>query len=59
MSMVLKGILRVIKGVFNNKILEHLYTLYGVKLSTTISYSPHSNSACEQFYNVLDDLLRT
>ena len=44
---------------FQNDILEYLYTLYGVKQSTTMPYNPCGNSNCERFSNMLHDLLKT
>ena len=44
---------------FNNSIMEHLYTLYGVRQSTTMPYNPHGNSTCERFNHMLHDLLKT
>ena len=45
--------------LFENAILEHLYSMYGVKQSTTILYNPHGNSTCERFNRMLHDLLKT
>ena len=44
---------------FENSILEHLYTMYGVRQSTTTPYNPHGNSTCERFNCMLHDLLKT
>ena len=44
---------------FENSILEHLYSMYGVRQSTTAPYSPHGNSTCERFNHMLHDLLKT
>ena len=44
---------------FVNEILEHLYTLYGLKQSTTTPYNPHGNATCEWFNHMLHDLLKT
>ena len=44
---------------FDNSILEHLYSKYGVKQSTTAPYNPHGNSTCERFNCTLHDLLKT
>ena len=44
---------------FDNKIIHHLCTMYGVKQSTTTPYNPHSNSKCEGFSQTLHDLLKT
>ena len=43
---------------FQNEILEHLYTLYGVKESATMPYNLHGNSTCERFSCMLHDLLK-
>ena len=40
-------------------ILEHLYTIYGVKQSTTMPYNPCGNSTCERFDHTLNNLLKT
>ena len=34
---------------FDNKIIHHLCTMYGVKQSTTTPYNPHGNAKCERF----------
>ena len=48
------------KGLsFDKEILEHLYTLYGVKQSTTMPYHPCKNPTCERLNCMLHDLLRT
>ena len=44
---------------FENTILEHLYTMYGVKQSTTMPYNLHGNSTCERFNHMLHNLLKT
>ena len=44
---------------FESSILEHLYTIYGVRQSTTIPYNPHGNSTCERFNHTLHNLLKT
>ena len=44
---------------FENTILEHLYTIYGVKQSTTIPYNLHGNSNCERFNHMFHDLSKT
>ena len=36
-----------------------LYTLYGVKQSTTMPYNLHRNFTCERFNHMLHDLLKT
>ena len=44
---------------FENAILEHLYSMYGVKQSTTTPYNPHGNSTYQRFNCTLQDLLKT
>ena len=44
---------------FNNKIIEQLCKIYGVKQSTTTPYNPHGNSPCEQFNCTLQNVLKT
>ena len=44
---------------FDNSILEHLYSMYRVRQSTTTPYNPHGNSTCERFNCTLHDLLKT
>ena len=44
---------------FENAILEHLYSMYGVKQPTTTPYNPHGNPTCERFNSMLHDLLKT
>ena len=44
---------------FENALLEHLYTMYGVKQSTTTPFNPCGNSTCERFSHTLHDLLKT
>ena len=44
---------------FVNDILEHLYTLYGVKQSTAMPYNLHGNSNCEKFNHMFHDLLKS
>ena len=44
---------------FENSILEHLYSMYAVKQSTTTLYNPQGNSSCERFNHTLHDLLKT
>ena len=36
-----------------------MYTLYGVKQSTTMSYNLHGNLTCDMLNHMLHDLLRT
>ena len=43
----------------DNSILEHLYSMYGVRQSTTTPYNPHGNSTCRRFDHMLHDLLKT
>ena len=42
-----------------NDILEHLYTTYRVKQSTSMPYNPYGNSTCERFNHTLHDLMKT
>ena len=44
---------------FENAILEHLYSMYRVKQSTTTPYNPCGNSICERFNHMFHDLLKT
>ena len=44
---------------FGNSILEHLYSMYGARQSTTTPYNPCGNSTCEMFNCMLHDLLKT
>ena len=44
---------------FENSMLEHLYTMYGIKQSTTTTYNPHGNSTCERFNHMCHNLLKT
>ena len=44
---------------FDSSILEHLYTMYGVKQSTTTPYNLHGNSTYERFNCMLHNLLKT
>ena len=44
---------------FDNSILEHLYSMYWVKQSTTTPYNPCGISTCERFNCMLHDLLKT
>ena len=43
---------------FENAILEHLYTMYGAKQSTTMPYNPCGNSTCERFNHMFHDQLK-
>ena len=42
---------------FDNQIMQHLYTLYGIEQSTTTPYNPHGNAQCEQFNCAMIGLL--
>ena len=44
---------------FDNKIIEQLCKIYGVKQSTTTPYNPCRNSPCERLNCILQNLLRT
>ena len=44
---------------FDNKIIEQLYKIYGVKQSTTTPYNPCGNSPCERLNCMLQNLLKT
>ena len=44
---------------FDNKIIEQLCKIYGVKQSTTTQYNSHGNSPCERLYRTLQNLLKT
>ena len=44
---------------FDNKIIEQLCKIYGVKQSTTTPYNPCSNSPCERLNCTLQNLLKT
>ena len=44
---------------FDNKIIEQLCKIYGVKQSTTTPYNPHGNSPCERLNCTLQNLLKT
>ena len=44
---------------FNNKIIEHLCKIYGVKQSTTTPYNPYGNSPCKRLNCTLQNLLKT
>ena len=39
--------------------LEHLYTMHGVKQSTSTPYNPCGNSTCEKFNHTFHDVLKT
>ena len=43
---------------FDNKIIEQLCKIYGVKQSTTIPYNPCSNSPCKRLNCMLQNLLK-
>ena len=44
---------------FNNKIMKHLYAMYGVEQPTTMPYNLCSNSYCEKCNHTLIDLLKS
>ena len=44
---------------FDNKIIEQLCKIYGVKQSTTTPYNPHGNSPCKRLNHTLQNLLKT
>ena len=45
---------------FDNKIIEQLYKIYGVKQSTTTPYNPHAKiSPCKRLNCTLQNLLKT
>ena len=44
---------------FNNKIIEQLCKIYGVKQSTITPYNPHGNSPCKRLSHTLQNLLKT
>ena len=44
---------------FDNKIIEQLCKIYGVKQSTTTPYNPRGNSPCERLNRTLQNLLKT
>ena len=44
---------------FDNKIIEQLCKIYGVKQSTTAPYNPHGNSSCKRLNCTLQNLLKT
>ena len=44
---------------FDNKIIEQLCKIYGVKQSTTTPYNPPANSPCERLNHTLQNLLKT
>ena len=44
---------------FDNKIIEQLCKIYGVKQSTTTPYNPRGNSPCERLNCTLQNLLKT
>ena len=43
---------------FDNQIIHHLCTVYGVKQSSTTQYNPCGSSKCERFNQTLHDLLK-
>ena len=44
---------------FDNKIIEQLYKIYGVKQSTTTQYNPCGNSPCKRLNCMLQNLLKS
>ena len=44
---------------FDNKIIEQLCKVYGVKQSTTTPFNPCSNSPCKRLNHMLQNLLKT
>ena len=42
---------------FDNQILTHLYALYGIEQSTTMSYNPCANAQCKWFKHTMIGLL--
>ena len=44
---------------FDNKVIEQLCKIYGVKQSTTTPYNPHGNSPCKRLNHTLQNLLKT
>ena len=44
---------------FDNKFMEQLYKIYGVKQSTTTPCNPHRNSPCKRLSCTLQNLLKT
>ena len=44
---------------FDNKIIEQLCKIYGVKQSTSTPYNPCGNSPCERLNHTLQNLLKT
>ena len=43
---------------FDNQIMRHLCTMYGIKQSRTTPYNPGSNPKCERFNQILYHLLK-
>ena len=48
----------VIRGSFDNHIIEQLHKLYGIQQSTNTPYNPCGNSQCECFNCTLQNLLK-
>ena len=44
---------------FDNKIIEQLFKIYGVKQSTSTPYNPHGNSPYERINHTLQNLVKT
>ena len=44
---------------FDNKIMSHLYAMYGVEQSTTMSYNLHGNALTERMNHTLINLLKS
>ena len=39
--------------------MKHLYAMYSIEQSTTMSYNPHGNATCKRFNNTLKDVLKS
>ena len=44
---------------FDNKIMSHLYAMYGVEQSTTMPYNPHGNAPMERLNHTLIGLFKS
>ena len=42
---------------FNNQIMKHLYSMYGIEQSTAMAYNPCGNAQCERFNHTMMGLL--